>query len=214
MQTFSNYIIDQQVYTLVPKKKHLKRLASEESLVIIGCKAEDAPLTLPPSNSSEETRLEMLELKNLQTQHPDPAKLEEDYDDDFLWAFEKICKDNGLGFDKKFFKAMIKEVGHIVIKLKYKFNRPRPFQLAKVHCLDLMKYDSETAKTPSYPSGHTTQGRVLAIYLSKLYPELQDQFEAVSDTISLSRMEGCHHFPSDVAYGNQIATWIASNINQ
>jgi acid phosphatase (class A) len=214
MQTFSNYIIDQQVYTLVPKKKHLKRLASEESLVIIGCKAEDAPLTLPPSNSSEETRLEMLELKNLQTQHPDPAKLEEDYDDDFLWAFEKICKDNGLGFDKKFFKAMIKEVGHIVIKLKYKFNRPRPFQLAKVHCLDLMKYDSETAKTPSYPSGHTTQGRVLAIYLSKLYPELQDQFEAVSDTISLSRMVGCHHFPSDVAYGNQIATWIASNINQ
>jgi acid phosphatase (class A) len=199
---------------LVPKKKHLKRLASEESLVIIGCKAEDAPLTLPPSNSSEETRLEMLELKNLQTQHPDPAKLEEDYDDDFLWAFEKICKDNGLGFDKKFFKAMIKEVGHIVIKLKYKFNRPRPFQLAKVHCLDLMKYDSETAKTPSYPSGHTTQGRVLAIYLSKLYPELQDQFEAVSDTISLSRMVGCHHFPSDVAYGNQIATWIASNINQ
>jgi acid phosphatase (class A) len=182
--------------------------------VIIGCKAEDAPLTLPPSNSSEETRLEMLELKNLQTQHPDPAKLEEDYDDDFLWAFEKICKDNGLGFDKKFFKAMIKEVGHIVIKLKYKFNRPRPFQLAKVHCLDLMKYDSETAKTPSYPSGHTTQGRVLAIYLSKLYPELQDQFEAVSDTISLSRMVGCHHFPSDVAYGNQIATWIASNINQ
>jgi len=214
MQTFSNYIIDQQVYTLVPKKKHLKRLASEESLVIIGCKAEDAPLTLPPSNSSEETRLEMLELKNLQTQHPDPAKLEEDYDDDFLWAFEKICKDNGLGFDKKFFKAMIKEVGHIVIKLKYKFNRPRPFQLAKVHCLDLMKYDSETAKTPSYPSGHTTQGRVLAIYLSKLHPELQDQFEAVSDTISLSRMVGCHHFPSDVAYGNQIATWIASNINQ
>jgi acid phosphatase (class A) len=214
MQTFSNYIIDQQVYTLVPKKKHLKRLASEESLVIIGCKAEDAPLTLPPSNSSEETRLEMLELKNLQTQHPDPAKLEEDYDDDFLWAFEKICKDNGLGFDKKFFKAMIKEVGHIVIKLKYKFNRPRPFQLAKVHCLDLMKYDSETAKTPSYPSGHTTQGRVLAIYLSKLYTELQDQFEAVSDTISLSRMVGCHHFPSDVAYGNQIATWIASNINQ
>lgn len=214
MQTFSNYIIDQQVYTLVPKKKHLKRLASEESLVIIGCKAEDAPLTLPPSNSSEETRLEMLELKNLQTQHPDPAKLEEDYDDDFLWAFEKICKDNGLGFDKKFFKAMIKEVGHIVIKLKYKFNRPRPFQLAKVHCLDLMKYDSETAKTPSYPSGHTTQGRVLAIYLSKLYPELQDQFEVVSDTISLSRMVGCHHFPSDVAYGNQIATWLASNINQ
>ena len=214
MQTFSNYIIDQQVYTLVPKKKHLKRLASEESLVIIGCKAEDAPLTLPPSNSSEETRLEMLELKNLQTQHPDPAKLEEDYDDDFLWAFEKICKDNGLGFDKKFFKAMIKEVGHIVIKLKYKFNRPRPFQLAKVHCLDLMEYDSETAKTPSYPSGHTTQGRVLAIYLSKLHPELQDQFEAVSDTISLSRMVGCHHFPSDVAYGNQIATWIASNINQ
>ena len=214
MQTFSNYIIDQQVYTLVPKKKHLKRLASEESLVIIGCKAEDAPLTLPPSNSSEETRLEMLELKNLQTQHPDPAKLEEDYDDDFLWAFEKICKDNGLVFDKKFFKAMIKEVGHIVIKLKYKFNRPRPFQLAKVHCLDLMKYDSETAKTPSYPSGHTTQGRVLSIYLSKLYPELQDQFEVVSDTISLSRMVGCHHFPSDVAYGNQIATWIASNINQ
>lgn len=214
MQTFSNYIIDQQVYTLVPSEKHLKRLASEETLMIFSCKAEDAPLTLPPNNSSEETRLEMLELKNLQTQHPDPAKLEEDYDDDFLWAFKKVCKDNNLEFDKNFMKAIIKEAAHIIIKLKYKFNRPRPFQLAKVYDIDLVKYDSEKAKTPSYPSGHTTQGRVLAIYLSKLYPEFQEQFEAVSDTISLSRMVGCHHFPSDVAYGNQIATWLASNINQ
>jgi|TARA_B100000768_G_scaffold175643_1_gene187328 acid phosphatase (class A) len=212
MQTFSNYIIDQQVYTLVPSKKHLKKLTSEDPLVIFSCKTEDAPLTLPPNNSSEETRLEMLELKNLQTQHPEPAKLEKDYDDDFLWAFKKICKDNNLEFDKKFMKALIKEAGYIIIKLKYKFNRPRPFQLAKAHGLDLIKYDSETAKTPSYPSGHTTQGRILAMYLSKLYPEFQEQFEIVSDTISMSRMVGCHHFPSDVAYGNQIATWMVSNI--
>jgi len=27
-------------------------------------------------------------------------------------------------------------------------------------------------------------------------------------------MIGGHHFPSDVAYGNQIAIWLASNINQ
>lgn len=214
MQTFNNYVIDQQVYTLVPSEKHLKRLASEKQLVIFRCKVEDAPLRLPPNNSSEETRLEMLELKNLQIQHPNPAKLEEAYDDDFLWAFKKICKDNNLEFDKKFMKAMIKEAGHIIIKLKYKFNRPRPFQLANVHCPDLVKYNSETAKTPSYPSGHTTQGKVLALYLSKLYPEFQDQFEAVSDAISLSRMIGGHHFPSDVAYGNQIAIWLASNINQ
>tara|TARA_B110000459_G_C16390794_1_gene394154 strand:- start:59 stop:700 length:642 start_codon:yes stop_codon:yes gene_type:complete len=212
MQTFSNYIIDQQVYTLVPSEKHLKRLASEEPLVIFSCKAEDAPLTLPPTNTSEVTRLELLELKNLQAQHPEPAKLQKDYDDDFLWAFKKICKDNNLDFDKKFMKALIKEAGNIIIKLKYKFNRPRPFQLASVHCIDLIKYDSETAKTPSYPSGHTTQGKILAIYLSKLYPEFKDQFDAVSDTISLSRMVGCHHFPSDITYGNQIATWMSSNI--
>lgn len=214
MQTFSNYIIDQQVYTLVPKKKHLKRLASEEKGVIFSCKAEDAPLTLPPSNSSEETKLELLELKNLHLQHPDPAKLEEDYDDKFLWAFKKVCRVNNLEFDGKLMQKIIREAGHIVIKLKYKFNRPRPFQLAKVYDIDLVRYDSDTAKTPSYPSGHTIQGRILAIYLSKLYPEFQEQFEAVSDAISLSRMVGCHHFPSDVAYGNQIATWLASNINQ
>ena len=214
MQTFSNYIIDQQVYTLVPKKKHLKRLASEEKGVIFSCKAEDAPLTLPPSNSSEETKLELLELKNLHLQHPDPAKLEEDYDDKFLWAFKKVCRVNNLEFDGKLMQKIIREAGHIVIKLKYKFNRPRPFQLAKVYDIDLVRYDSDTAKTPSYPSGHTIQGRIIAIYLSKLYPEFQEQFEAVSDAISLSRMVGCHHFPSDVAYGNQIATWLASNINQ
>ena len=200
------------VYVLVPKKKHQERLSAPEDYRILGCKVEDAPIQLPPKNSSYETKLELEELINTQSQYPKADKLEQKYDDDFLWAFNEFCLERGLAYDKKYFKTLVDEAASISIRLKYRFNRPRPHQLAKVHNLDLTAFGSDTAKTPSFPSGHTAQSQTVALVLSKLYPEHKADLLKLADEISLSRLVGGHHFPSDIAYGKLIGTWMASSI--
>jgi len=127
MQLFSKYIIDQIVYAKQPKAKHQKRLDSAENYDILNCSYVDAPVMLPYTNSSADTMVELETIANANLLHKNPAKLENKYDDEFDWAFKKIVEDAGLEYDEPYFKQLIKEAASITIRLKYKFNRPRPF---------------------------------------------------------------------------------------
>lgn len=212
MQLFSSYLIDKIVYALEPKPKHKKRLAAPEDYQYLNCTSLDAPVGIPPANSSQQTRDELETLANAKLLHKNPAKLEQKYDDDFLHAFKKVVKKAGHEWDQAYFKALIKEVASITIRLKYKFNRPRPFQLGKVLGIEVTKYSSSTANTPAFPSGHTTQSVVVAHVLSDKYPELKDDLMKVADKVSLSRLVGGHHYPSDVEYGKQLGKWLSGHI--
>ena len=212
MQLFSSYLIDKIVYALEPKPKHKKRLAAPEDYQYLNCTSLDAPVSIPPANSSQQTRDELETLANAKLLHKNPAKLEQKYDDDFLHAFKKVVKKAGHEWDQAYFKALIKEVASITIRLKYKFNRPRPFQLGKVLGIEVTKYSSSTANTPAFPSGHTTQSVVVAHVLSDKYPELKDDLMKVADKVSLSRLVGGHHYPSDVEYGKQLGKWLSGHI--
>lgn len=212
MQLFSSYLIDKIVYALEPKPKHKKRLAAPEDYQYLNCTSLDAPVGIPPANSSQQTRDELETLANAKLLHKNPAKLEQKYDDDFLHAFKKVVKKAGHEWDQAYFKALIKEVASITIRLKYKFNRPRPFQLGKVLGIEVTKYSSSTANTPAFPSGHTTQSVVVAHVLSDKYPELKDDLMKVADKVSLSRLVGGHHYPSDVEYGKQLGKWLSGHV--
>lgn len=212
MQLFSSYLIDKIVYALEPKPKHKKRLAAPEDYQYLNCTSLDAPVSIPPANSSQQTRDELETLANAKLLHKNPAKLEQKYDDDFLHAFKKVVKKAGHEWDQAYFKALIKEVASITIRLKYKFNRPRPFQLGKVLGIEVTKYSSSTANTPAFPSGHTTQSVVVAHVLSDKYPELKDDLMKVADKVSLSRLVGGHHYPSDVEYGKQLGKWLSGHV--
>ena len=212
MQLFSSYLIDKIVYALEPKPKHKKRLAAPEDYQYLNCTSLDAPVGIPPANSSQQTRDELETLANAKLLHKNPAKLEQKYDDDFLHAFKKVVKKAGHEWDQAYFKALIKEVASITIRLKYKFNRPRPFQLGKVLGIEVTKYSSSTANTPAFPSGHATQSVVVAHVLSDKYPELKDDLMKVADKVSLSRLVGGHHYPSDVEYGKQLGKWLSGHV--
>ena len=58
MQLFSQYVIDKIVYAVKPKEKHQKRLDSAEDYQILNCSYVDAPVCVPPANSSGETKAE------------------------------------------------------------------------------------------------------------------------------------------------------------
>ena len=212
MQLFSTYLIDKIVYALEPKPKHMKRLAEPENYQYLNCTSLDAPVSVPPSNSSGQTRVELDTINNANLLHKNPAKLEQKYDDDFLHGFKKIVEEAGHNWDDVYFKALVKEAASITLRLKYKFNRPRPFQLGKVLGIEVTKYSSSTAKTPAFPSGHTTQSVLVAHVLSDKYPDLKDKFIKLADKISLSRLVGGHHYPSDIEYGKQLGKWLHSHI--
>ncbi len=214
MQLFSKYVIDKIVYARQPKAKHQKRLATPEDYQYLNCTSLDAPVVVPPTNSSGETKAELETIAAAEALHKNPGKLEHKYDDDYLQWFKKCIEKEGLEYDEVYFKNLIKEVGSISIRLKYKFNRPRPFQLGPVLGIDVTKYQSSTAKTPAFPSGHTMGSTLVACILSKKYPELKDKLMKIADKVSLSRVVGGHHYKSDIDYGKQVGKWLSGQIKK
>ena len=214
MQLFSKYVIGKIVYAKQPKAKHQKRLDSAEDYEILNCSYVDAPVMVPPTNSSGETMAELETIAAAEALHKNPGKLEHKYDDEFDWAFKKVVEDAGLEYDEIYFKRLIKEAASITIRLKYKFNRPRPFQLGPVLGIDVTKYQSSTAKTPAFPSGHTTQSVLVACVLGEKYPELKEELMKVADKVSLSRVVGGHHYPSDIKYGEMLGKWLSGQLKK
>ena len=212
MQLFSQYVIDKIVYAVKPKEKHQKRLDSAEDYQILNCSYVDAPVCVPPANSSGETKAELETIAAAEALHKNPAKLEQKYDDEFDWAFKEVVEDAGLEYDETYFKRLIKEAASVTIRLKYKFNRPRPFQLGPVLGIDVTKYQSTTAKTPAFPSGHTTQSVLVACVLGEKYPELKEKLMKTADKVSLSRVVGGHHYPSDIEYGKKLGKWLSGQL--
>ena len=62
----------------------------------------------------------------------------------------------------------------------------------------------ESGSTPSYPSGHSAQSRLLANYFSYLYPEHKYNLMALADDVSYARNVGHMHYPSDSKFGIEL----------
>ena len=143
------------VYSEDVTDKHQKKMDMQTEVIM----EEDVkiPNFLPPENSSKKTRGELQWLVNY-----NEGVIDKDYvkeGDSVSKVFEKYCNENNLQFDKKFFKKVLKESGKFILKLKYHYNRPRPYQLAEFFDINEFKdFELPSMKTPSYPSGHSAQG--------------------------------------------------------
>ena len=93
----------------------------------------------------------------------------------------------------------------IILAHKNHFNSARPYQLA-LHANIPFEYDDlSSARTPSYPSGHTTQAYVIAFALSDAYPEHRTTWLTTAKEIAESRIDRGVHVPSDNDAGRQLA---------
>ena len=59
-------------------------------------------------------------------------------------------------------------------------------------------------KTPSYPSGHSVQGVLIAKVLGKKYPKAKSAFAKTGDNISYSRRVARAHYKSDSKMGEKL----------
>lgn len=165
-----------------------------------------------PKNSSKGTREELNQLVDyVSTIKRDEQTLNryKAYDNNLTKIFAQVIIEQNLG-DKgaELIDQLIDDVIPLTIKLKFYFQRPRPYQLAEYYKLKLFPYESRSADSPSYPSGHTLQAKLVSYVLGNHFPEKFDFFENLAKDIEYSRLYLGIHYPSD----NDYALYIAETI--
>lgn len=153
----------------------------------------------PPKNSSMRTYHELMYLKDL----PEDIEYVKEHDD-IESIFESVCNENNVDYPKDLVKELINSSAGLIHELKWNYNRPRPYQMAEHYNIKLGGTTLESMKTPSYPSGHSTQGILIGKVLQTKLPINTDAFLEAGKRISYSRNIGRAHYPSDSELGEII----------
>ena len=95
------------------------------------------------------------------------------------------------------YNSINEDIAPTIIKLKQKYQRPRPFQLAQYYKLKLFPYDTFSGHSPSYPSGHTIQAYVILNIIGNKYPQSYGFCKQFITDIADSRVYLGLHYPSD-----------------
>jgi len=141
-------------------------------------------------------------------------KLQRICDKEFERLFQIYIEGKGKSYNTGYFKILIKSLEPIIMKLKVYYNRPRPSQLAEKMGIDFRGDELGSAKTPSYPSGHTIQAYVVALVLSEQFPDHKANLTKIAELVSQSRIDRGVHFPTDIEAGREVASSIFSQMKQ
>ena len=155
----------------------------------------------PPSNNSFTTKQELQEL----TKIPMQESFVKDKDD-IKKSFESI-----VGKDKTI-QSLIDDSAPLITKIKEHHNRPRPKVIAKKAKIKMDNIEMDSMKTPSYPSGHSVQGVLIASVLSDKYPSKKNKLNKMGRDISYSRRVARAHYKSDSLFGEKIGKDMAEHI--
>jgi hypothetical protein len=191
----------------VGKLKKLKN--SDEVLPKHADKISDVPnglfkgfkYTPPYPNESIRTLQELIKLMGINT------------NDEFIYSmdritdmFKELCSELNVPIDENYIENILNNAGGVILDLKYHFNRPRPNLVAKLYGLNLDKNKLHlgTADSPSFPSGHATQGTLIANYFANKYPNHAIRFKKLGRDIGKSRVNAKVHYPSDIVIGERL----------
>ena len=185
------------VYTEEVKPKHqekidMKLTVFHEELAL--------PYRPKPDNDSPNTMRELKYLSKLETDK-DEVKRGDDIKENFI----PLIDANNIPLSKEYVNKVIKESGKFIMKLKYHYNRPRPYQVAEVYGMDLNGTELDSMKTPSYPSGHAVQAYLIGELFSNVDPRGSHQYRELAERVSHSRVIAKGHYPSDISYGKKVA---------
>ena len=195
--------ISEMTYNTGPSEKHQSRMDYPITL-FNEFEMPDKPF---PENSSKET---LKELHYLEEQEIDKDFAKER--DDVTKVFGNLFKELKLEFNKEEAEELLKQSSKYIMELKYKYNRPRPYQIAEFYNMDVSQFNLESMKTPSYPSGHATQGYLMGKFYSDRHPEYNREFMELAEEIAESRIISKAHYPSDKQFGIELAEKLFDNL--
>lgn len=162
-----------------------------------------------PENESDSTKQELNEivgyLKDIEL--PENLKFRNRYlfyDKNLFQAIKNTFINEKIDLDE-LISDIDKDITGLILKLKFHYQRPRPYQLANFYKLKLFPYKSTSSNSPSYPSGHTTQAYVILNVIGNLIPELNDKCMKMIEDVADSRCYIGIHYPTDNDFAYQVA---------
>ena len=142
----------------------------------------------------------------------EPRDIDIEADGDILKAFTNLAMHTtGCSSNQAYdlLDQVTREASTVILKEKYRHNYPRPHQVVTEYLADFKpSIDSQSAATPSYPSGHSAQAYLLALIFSEAYPHRASAFHNIADTIGIGRVLIGLHTKEDHDYGQDIGAYL------
>ena len=158
-----------------------------------------------PKNSSNQTFNELktlISLGQFRTEWQEEMIM---YDTKVLKPFKDYAETYGIEVDFTRIKSLMEQTQPILLALKGFYNRPRPSVLAAKLGLSMTFFPLKTSKTPSYPSGHATQGHLVSLLVADELPlEHRRNVLKIGKRIGESRQIAGAHYPSDTVFGIEL----------
>tara|TARA_R100001509_G_C4750397_1_gene176216 strand:- start:38 stop:553 length:516 start_codon:yes stop_codon:yes gene_type:complete len=154
----------------------------------------------PPANNSIKTLSEIKQLEKIPINKSYIKKY-----DNVVKRFKEVVDDNEI-------EPIVESSVDVIKKLKQYYNRPRPNELAKNFNIKLEHVELPSMKTPSYPSGHSTQAFLLADYLKDDYPKKSKELDKLANDISYSRNVARAHYKSDSEFGKELGIALSKHL--
>ena len=191
--------------------KHAERIAELSDSILAGFKYDKYKSLKPYRNESLRTMTELIRLSQMPTDDEFSYKMDKVRD-----SYKKLCKELDVKFPEKMVKKLKNSASGVVLDLKYHFNRPRPYKLAPLLNieLDTNEIKDTTSDSPSYPSGHATQGVLISNYMAHKYPQHKREFLKLGRDIAKSRVIAKVHYQSDVDLGISIGNDMFNYLKQ
>ena len=164
-----------------------------------------------PKNSSVITKQELKILQSYELYRDNAKEFMKMVDEKIMKPFKQYYKKHDLPLkDIEEAERIKNQFRPIVLQLKVHYNRPRPQKLAKAMIFyrqsQFNVFPLKTAETPSYPSGHATEGRFVSLFLADKVPfEHKGNIKKLGDDVGNSRQIAGVHYPTDTEFGHQLA---------
>lgn len=180
-------------------KKELEELFDPKVL-------DEVSLTPPPANNSKKTKDEIQGMiDNQKNLSDEQKKIYIDTDDDTTYYIKQYMSDHDIEYKVEDIKKITNSSRHIGRKFKNEYMRPRPEQLSEALGMKMDSMHSDTVDSPSYPSNHALQARVVAQYYASIYPTHKKGLLQAAELSGQGRVDACVHFPSDKMAGYELA---------
>jgi hypothetical protein len=168
----------------------------------------------PPPVDSEQARDELRRTM----EHVASARIHPEFceavDQDLLSPILAALEKRGFQVDSGELSEISDDLIPLILRIKYRFNFPRPWQISSALGLPLRRFVSPSAETPSYPSGHAIQAGALCCLLGERHPEVARDLNRVATLIGMTRLQLGVHFPMDVLTGLRVGRAIGSRLSQ